>query len=163
MSYTVKALLYSIGLARERAALNGAFPIDPQFHQREGSTPCRLGGSNEVVKLQKMAPNPLKNLHGRQKCRARGSGHGCVKPRPRRPRQFRQNATGSRNGGARSIRVRRILRAKPSAGKAGSAKTRDEIGALTHETPDEAGAVIFDHQENRPLVDSKVIRRYPEP
>ena len=65
--------------------------------------------------------------------------------------------------GARSVRVRHILGSKPSARKAGSAKTRDEIGALTHKTPDETGAIIFDHQDNRPLVDSKMIRRYPGP
>ena len=66
------------------------------------------------------------------------------------------------NGQRRAlIRARQIFGSEPSARKACTAKPRNEIGALTQEIPDEAGAVILEHQDNRPLVDPEVERRYP--
>ncbi len=63
-----------------------------------------------------------------------------------------------------AIRLRSLFApagSEPSPQKARTAKPGDEIGALTQEVPDEAGAVILEHQEKRPLIDAEVERRYP--
>ena len=63
-----------------------------------------------------------------------------------------------------AIRLRSLLAragSEPSPQKARTAKPGDEIATLTQEIPDEARAVVLEHQENRPLIDAEVERRYP--
>ena len=62
---------------------------------------------------------------------------------------------------ALSIPRQPIFRPQPSAQKARTAKAGDEMGVLTQKVPDEAGAVVLEHQEKRPLIDAEVERRYP--
>src|ERR1700678_4210748 len=61
-----------------------------------------------------------------------------------------------------SVRTPCLLPAKPTAGKSRSVAPDGEIGTLPHQTPDETGAKILDHQDDGPLVDAEVIRRNPE-
>ncbi len=50
---------------------------------------------------------------------------------------------------------------KPATLKARTPQSPHEIGTLTHETPQQAGAVVLDHQDDRALVQAVVERRYP--
>ena len=50
---------------------------------------------------------------------------------------------------------------EPTPEKASAPKPDGKIGASTQESPDEAAAVVLEHQENRPLIDGEVERRYP--
>lgn len=42
---------------------------------------------------------------------------------------------------------------EPTPEKARTAMPGDNVGALTHEIPNEVGSVVLEHQENRPLID----------
>ena len=61
----------------------------------------------------------------------------------------------------KSIHFCLIACPEPTTPKTSPAKPRDEIGALTHETPEKARSVIFDHQNDWPLVETIVEWGYP--
>src|SRR5581483_2839787 len=46
---------------------------------------------------------------------------------------------------------------QPAAPEAGAAQPRNHRRAAAHEVPDEAGAVVFNHQHHRPLVDAELV------
>src|SRR4029453_3742054 len=49
----------------------------------------------------------------------------------------------------------------PPPGKAGPPQTANDRRTTPHGVPKQTSAVILDHQNDRPLVDSKMIRRHP--
>src|SRR5690606_11732625 len=50
---------------------------------------------------------------------------------------------------------------QPAPTKAGTLQSRDEIGGALHELPEETGAIVFDHQHHRALVDAVIVARKP--
>ena len=60
-----------------------------------------------------------------------------------------------------SVRTQRLLRAEPAASKSGSVEPDREIRTSSHQIPDEIGAEILDHQDDRSLVDAEVKWRDP--
>src|SRR5688500_1744311 len=52
-------------------------------------------------------------------------------------------------------------RAKPSAAESRPPQSGDDCRATAHDVPKQAGPVVLDHQNNRPLIDSEVIWRHP--
>jgi len=60
-----------------------------------------------------------------------------------------------------SIHFRHISCLKPTTAKTSPAKPHDEIGALAHKMPEKARSVIFDHQDDWPLVETIVEWGYP--
>src|SRR6266516_4756847 len=64
-------------------------------------------------------------------------------------------------GALRRGRRASARRREPTASEAGAAKARNEIGAAAHEAPEEAGAIVLDHQDDRPVIQPEVTRRDP--
>src|SRR4030095_14263789 len=50
---------------------------------------------------------------------------------------------------------------KPTARKSRPLQSGDDCRATPHDVPNQAGPVVLDHQHDRPLIDSEVIRRDP--
>src|SRR5689334_5110626 len=50
---------------------------------------------------------------------------------------------------------------KPAAGKACSPQACPNRLGTTHDVPEQTGAVVLDHQNDRTLIDPEVIRRNP--
>ena len=107
--------------------------------------------------------------------RGRPNGKWRVPPRAN-PVMFRLGARGQRRrvvrsagmagpfmGTVRPTRGRRVAdrRLQPAAREAGAAQPRDDVRAPTHDVPDQAGAVVFDHQHHGPLVDAELVLRDP--
>ena len=66
-----------------------------------------------------------------------------------------------RLGGSCVIAARLSLAAEPTPGKACSSKTTDDVGAASHQTPDEFGTIVLDHQNDRTLIQTIVALRDP--
>jgi hypothetical protein len=49
---------------------------------------------------------------------------------------------------------------QPAAREPGFPQSRDHRRATAHQVPDQAGAVVLDHQYHRPLVDAELVRRH---
>src|SRR5262245_60094471 len=50
---------------------------------------------------------------------------------------------------------------EPPALKPRPAQAGHDVLGVAHDVPDQSGAIVFDHENHRPLVDAKVKRRDP--
>ena len=103
-----------------------------------------LSRSNSGTKLATTSPSrPI--AQKRTTSRWSRSPHPASRTRSRR--------TGSR----------RAAHPQPAAGEAGPLEPAPDVRIAAHHLPDEAAAVIFDHRQDRPLVDAEIIGVVPAP
>src|SRR3954453_5933185 len=70
-------------------------------------------------------------------------------------------AGGGRSSPGRLASRSAIPWSEPASGETGPAQAPDEGGTTAHQVPQEAAAVVLDHQGDRPLVDPVVVGRHP--
>src|SRR6476660_4135498 len=61
---------------------------------------------------------------------------------------------------SRSVRARG-LGGEPAAFEAGAPESDSQLPAAAHRRPDQAGAMVLDHEHGRALVDAEMVRRDP--
>src|SRR5688500_2880833 len=72
----------------------------------------------------------------------------------REPRPRCRRAVPARRAAARAVSMRAL---QPPAAEAGSLQSADDVRVRLHHIPDEAAAVVLDHQKDRALVDAEIV------